>query len=77
VSRSRWIERSLFLLRARRERPSRSAAEQRDEFAALHSITSSTRMSIDIGTSSPSAFAVLRLMTRSSFTACSLVDAGE
>src|SRR5207248_5787774 len=30
-----------------------------------HSITSSTRMSIDIGTSSPSAFAVLRLMISS------------
>src|SRR5262249_59053934 len=33
------------LLRARRERPSRRAAEQRDELAALHSITSSARAS--------------------------------
>src|SRR6516225_785304 len=31
------------LLCARRERPSRRAAEQRDELAALHSITSSAR----------------------------------
>jgi hypothetical protein len=35
-----------------------------------YSITSSTRMSIDIGTSSPSAFAVLRLMMSSTFTDC-------
>jgi hypothetical protein len=54
----------------RRQWPCSRAAEQRDELAPLHSITSSTRMSIDMGTSSPSAFAVLRLMTRSSFTAC-------
>src|SRR5262249_11344821 len=51
------------LLRARRERQRRRAAEQRDERAALHSITSSARASSVSGTSSPSAFAVLRLMT--------------
>jgi hypothetical protein len=33
------------LLRARRERPCGRAAEQRDELAALHSITSSARAS--------------------------------
>jgi hypothetical protein len=32
------------LLRARRERPSCRAAEQRDERAPLHSITSSAKM---------------------------------
>ena len=42
------------LLRARRERPrSRRAAEQRDELAALHSITSSARASSDGGTVEP------------------------
>src|SRR5262245_39765528 len=34
---------TLRLLRAGRERPRRRAAEQRDELAALHSITSSAR----------------------------------
>ena len=54
------------LLRARRERPRRRrAAEQRDELAALHSITSSARASSIGGTSRPRAFAVLRLMTSS------------
>ena len=54
------------LLRARRERPRRRrAAEQRDELAAPHSITSSARASSVGGTSRPSALAVLRLMTRS------------
>jgi hypothetical protein len=32
-----------ILLRARRERPRSRAAEQRDELATLHSITSSAR----------------------------------
>src|SRR5262249_42499869 len=36
--------------RARRERPRRRAAEQRDELAALHSITSSARASSVGGT---------------------------
>src|SRR5262249_32609267 len=43
----------------RRERPrGRRAAEQRDELAALHSITSSARASRLSGTVSPSALAV-------------------
>src|SRR5262245_35733945 len=54
------------LLRARRERPHcRSAAEQNDELAPFHSITSSARASNGAGTSRPSAFAVLRLITSS------------
>src|SRR5207237_9514945 len=51
------------LLRARRERPRRRAGDERDELAALHSITSSARTSTPCGTVMPSAFAVLRLMT--------------
>ena len=43
----------------------RCAAEQRDELAALHSITSSARASSVGGTSRPSALAVLRLMINS------------
>jgi hypothetical protein len=47
------------LLRPRRERPGRRrAAEQRDELAALHSITSSARPSSGSGTVRPSAFSV-------------------
>src|SRR5262245_30586286 len=53
------------LLRARRQRPCRRAAEQRDELAAFHSITSSASASSLSGTSRPSALAVLRLMTNS------------
>jgi len=45
------------------ERPRSRTAEQRDELAASHSITSSARASSVGGTSRPSAFAVLRLMT--------------
>jgi hypothetical protein len=57
------------LLRARGERPSRSrAAEQRDELASLHSITSSVMASSLSGIWRPSAFAVLRLITSSYFT---------
>src|SRR5262249_20597270 len=51
------------LLRARRERPRRSAAEKRHELAALHSITSSARWMNGPGIARPSAFAVLRLRT--------------
>jgi hypothetical protein len=36
---------TLALLRARRERPGHCAAEKRDEFATLHSITSSVMAS--------------------------------
>ena len=54
------------LLRARRERPrDRPAAEQRDERAPLHSITSSARP--DRGSGMPSAFAVSRLRNSSTF----------
>src|SRR5262249_35991358 len=57
------------LLRARRERQCRRrAAEQRDELAPPHSITSSARASSDGDTSRPSPFAVLRLIAKSSFT---------
>src|SRR5262249_58245619 len=49
------------LLRVRRQRPRRCAAEQRDELAAarprVHSITSSARATTVAGTSRPSALA--------------------
>src|SRR5258708_533076 len=45
----------------------RRAAEQREEAAAAHSITSSARASSIGGISMPSACAVIRLMTRSNF----------
>src|SRR5262249_60389412 len=52
----------LRLLCPRRKRPRRrSATEQRDELAPLHSITSSARASKLSGTMRPSALAVLRL----------------
>jgi hypothetical protein len=56
---------ALALLRARRERPRSRAAEQRDERAAFHSITWSTRASSFAGRRSP--FAALRLITSSNF----------
>src|SRR5262249_43426077 len=59
------------LLRARRKRPRGSAAEQRDEGAAPHSITSSAATSRPGGTVSPIAFAVLRLTTVSKFVGAS------
>src|SRR5262249_30194275 len=63
----------LALLRLRRERPrGRRAAEKRDELAAPHSITSSARCWKNKGTSRPSAFAVLRLITSSNFVGCSM-----
>src|SRR5262249_17501459 len=59
-----------LLLRARRDWPSgHRAAEQRDERAALHSITSSVRASSEVGGSRPGALAVLRLMTNSNLVA--------
>src|SRR5262249_53654761 len=62
----------LALLCARRKRPSCGrAAQERDETAALHSITSSTLASSCGGTSRPSALAVCRLMTNSNFVDCS------
>src|SRR5262249_15554177 len=46
-------------------RPRGGAAEQRDELASLHSITSSARASRLSDTVRPSAFAVLRLIASS------------
>ena len=59
-------------LRGRRERPRRRrAAEQRDELAPSHSMTSSARASTVVGISRPSAFAAFRLTTSSYlFGAC-------
>src|SRR5262245_59543127 len=57
-------------MRLRSQRPSRRAAQQRDELAALHSITSSARPSRGSGILRPSVFAVCRLMTSSILTAC-------
>src|SRR5215467_8915218 len=63
--------RAFDLLRPRRERPRRCcAAEQRDELAPSHSITSSARPRSIGGTSRPSAFAVLRLITSSYLVGC-------
>src|SRR6266487_6943167 len=53
------------LLRVRPERPRSRAAEQCNEFAAPHSITSSARASRLSGTVRPRALAVLRLITSS------------
>jgi hypothetical protein len=49
----------------------RSTTEQRDERVTLHSITSLARASSIGGISRPSAFAVVRLMTRSNLVGCS------
>ena len=63
--------------RAPRAATRRRAAEQRDELAPPHSITSSARASSDGGTSRPSALAVLRLMTNSNLVgACTGKSAG-
>src|SRR5262249_16789586 len=66
------------LLRARRERPCAScAAEERDELAALHSITSSATSRRSRGISRSRPLAVLRLMTSSNFVgACTGRSAG-
>src|SRR5690348_1044872 len=59
------------LLRARRERPQGCrAAEQRDERAPRHSITSSAMASSPGGKLRPNAFAVLRLITNSNLIDC-------
>src|SRR5215813_6365324 len=61
----------LRLLRARRERPrGRRAAQQGDERASFHSITSSARPDSGSGTVMPSALAVLRLMISSTLVTC-------
>src|SRR6266436_8991949 len=63
----------LRLLRPRDERPRcRRAAEQGDELAPIHSITSSARASSIGGMVRPSALAVLRLMTKSYFVASTI-----
>ena len=63
---------SLGLLRARRERPSGCrAADERDELAPPHSITSSARATSIGGISRPKIFAVCRLMTNSNLVDCS------
>jgi hypothetical protein len=68
--RDAWY-RSGRLLRPRRQRPCRCrAADKRDEIAAFHSITSSARNKIDVGTVSPSARAALRLTTSSNCVGC-------
>ena len=74
-----WIERKeaetwdfLGLLRTHSHRPrSRCAPEERDEVAAVHSMTSSARASSIGGISMPSALAVFRLISNSYFEACS------
>jgi hypothetical protein len=53
------------LLRPRRERPRRHAADERDDLTPVHSITSSARASTLWGISKPSALAVLRFTTNS------------
>src|SRR5262249_33717005 len=58
---------ALGLLRPRRERPCGRAAEQRDERAAIHSMTSSAIASTPGGMSRPNSLAVLRLITNSNF----------
>jgi len=55
----------LALLRLRHERPRHRAADESDEVAPPHSITSSARASTDGGTVSPSILAVCMLMTSS------------
>src|SRR5262249_11426947 len=58
------------LLRPRRQRPRRRTAEQRDELASLHSITSSAATWSVRGTRRPSAFAANRLITSSNLSSC-------
>src|SRR5262249_18752220 len=63
---------TLALLRARRDRPRyRRPAEQRDEVAPPHSITSSASCCNCRGALRPRAFAVLRLITSSNLVGCS------
>src|SRR5262245_56308312 len=61
------------LLRTRCERPRcRCAAEKRDELAPHHSITSSASASGFSGMVTPSALAIVRLMTKSNLVGCSI-----
>src|SRR5262245_15418047 len=72
----RWLRailrmHAVWAERAGGERPcSHSAAEERDELAPLHSITSSARASTEDGISSPSVFAVFRFTTNSYLVGC-------
>src|SRR5215831_10018339 len=59
-----------WLLRPRRERPRGRAADQRDELAAPHSITSSAVNNSRGGISSPSAAVTFRLITSSYLLGC-------
>src|SRR5262245_579724 len=62
---------AITLLRPRRERPrGRRAADQRDELAPSHSITSSAMATSLSGIWRPRALAVLRLMASSNFVGC-------
>ena len=67
---TRWSA-AARLLRTRRKRPRQRAAEQRDELASFHSMTSSARANSVGGMVRPRAVAVLRLMTSSIFIGCS------
>src|SRR5438132_5786186 len=58
------------LLRPTRPWRRRRPAEQRQQTAAVHSMTSSARARIDGGTVRPSALAVLRLTTSSNVVGC-------
>src|SRR5262249_39914252 len=61
-------DRDRRLLRLCRKRPRRRPAESQDELPPPHSITSSAVASIVWGKFSPSALAVLRLMTNSNLS---------
>src|SRR5262249_40260768 len=61
-----------WLLCASAERPRRCRAEQGDELAASHSITSSARNKSDVGTDSPRVCAVRMLSTVSNFAGRSI-----
>src|SRR5262249_36062319 len=58
-------------MRARRDRPRRRAAEQRDDCTTFHSINSSARSRNESGIASPSALAVFTLITSSNLVGCS------
>src|SRR6516164_7263482 len=58
------------LLRARCERPHGRTAEQREDIATVHSITSSASASSVGGTVRPSAVAAFALKTNSNFVGC-------
>ena len=65
-----YLPHPLALLRARRERPRCRTVEQRDELAPFHSITSSASDRTLSENLTPSAFAVLRLITNSNLLDC-------